>query len=73
MSSKDAPPETESQIACRQWWQQAQPHIKRAWGRDKTGAFLAEESRMLHKAWLAASDASGLPSGIAPCDPAAVK
>lgn len=51
MSHKDAPPETPSQIACREWWTNAQPHVTRAWGRAKNGAFLAEESRLLHAAW----------------------
>lgn len=54
MSHKDAPPETPSQIACRQWWTNAQPHVTRAWGRAKDGNFLAEESRLLHKSWEAA-------------------
>ena len=51
MSHRDAPPETPSQIACREWWTNAQPHIKRAWGRAKDGSFLAEESKLLHAAW----------------------
>jgi len=55
MSHKDAPPETESQVACREFWQREQPHVKRAWGRAKDGSYLAEESRLLHKAWEAAA------------------
>jgi hypothetical protein len=54
MSHKDAPPETSTQTECRAWWVKAQPHITRAWGRDKEGVFFAEESRMLHLSWLAA-------------------
>lgn len=49
MSHKDAPPETAEQAACREWWQRAQPHIKRAWGRGKNGDFLAEESLLLRR------------------------
>lgn len=55
MSHKDAPPETPSQTACREFWQRSQPAVTRAWGRAKDGSFLAEESRLLHKAWEAAS------------------
>lgn len=54
MSHKDAPPETPSQTACREWWTKAQPHVTRAWGRAQDGSFLAEHSRLLHKAWEAA-------------------
>ncbi|WP_369913948.1 hypothetical protein AB8810_13040 [Xanthomonas sp. NCPPB 3005] len=54
MSHKDASPETESQTACREWWERMQPHVKRAWGRAKDGRFFAEESHLLHQAWLAA-------------------
>ncbi|HZX80289.1 MAG TPA: hypothetical protein VFE72_04960 [Lysobacter sp.] len=54
MSHKDAPPETPSQIACREFWQAAQPHVIRAWGRAADGNYLSEQSRLLHKAWEAA-------------------
>ncbi|HEY4530113.1 MAG TPA: hypothetical protein VIG97_07270 [Luteimonas sp.] len=54
MSHKDAPPETPSQVACREFWQAAQPHVIRAWGRAKDGNHLSEQSRLLHKAWEAA-------------------
>lgn len=57
MTHKDAPPETPSQIACREWWTKAQPHITRAWARDRHGNYFAEESRLLHKAWSEAFDA----------------
>lgn len=53
MTHKDAPPETASQAACRTWWETNQPHVKRAWGRAKDGSFFAEESRLLHSAWIA--------------------
>lgn len=53
MTHKDAPPETPTQTACREWWTKRQPHVTRAWGRDKHGAFLAEEARLLHEAWCA--------------------
>jgi hypothetical protein len=55
MSHKDAPQETLSQVACREWWQRAQPHVSRAWGQAKSGAFLAEETRLLHESWCAAA------------------
>jgi len=55
MSHKDAPPETESQKACREWWEKARPTVKRAWGRAQDGSFLAEETRLIHKSWEAAS------------------
>lgn len=55
MSHKDSPPETPSQTSCREWWQRAQPHVSRAWGQAKNGAFLAEETRLLHEAWCAAA------------------
>jgi hypothetical protein len=55
MTHKDAPPETPTQIACREWWQKAQPHVTRAWGRAKDGSYLAEESKLLHAAWVAAA------------------
>lgn len=55
MSHKDAPPATASQVACREFWQREQPHIKRAWGRAKDGSYLAEEARLLHKSWEAAA------------------
>jgi len=29
--------------------------VKRAWGRAQDGSFLAEETRLIHKAWEAAS------------------
>lgn len=58
MSHKDAPPETPDQITCREWWAQAQPHVKRAWGRDENGEFLAEESRLLHKFFIAVREQS---------------
>lgn len=54
MTHKDAPPETPDQTACRLWWTNAQPHVTRAWGRAKDGSFFAEESKLLHQAWLAA-------------------
>ena len=54
MTHKDAPPETPSQTACREWWTTREPHRVRAWGRDKHGNFLAEESKLLHEAWEAA-------------------
>lgn len=54
MSHKDAPPETLTQVACREFWQKAQPHITRAWGQAKDGNYLAEETRLLHKSWEAA-------------------
>lgn len=54
MTHKEAPPETSTQTACREFWQKAQPHITRAWGRAKSGAFLAEESSLLHESWQAA-------------------
>jgi len=57
MTHKDAPPETPAQTACREWWTKAQPHVTRAWGRSKTGAFLAEESFLLHMAWVEAFNA----------------
>jgi hypothetical protein len=56
MSHKDAPPETPTQVACREWWQAKQPHVKRAWGRAKDGTFFAEESRLLHESWKAAME-----------------
>ncbi len=62
MSHKDAPPETPTQTACREFWQAAQPHVKRAWGQAKDGSFLAEESRLLHRAW-EAGGALSPPSG----------
>lgn len=55
MSHKDAPPETESQKACREWWEKARPTVKRAWGRAQDGSFLAEETRLIHQSWEAAS------------------
>lgn len=55
MSHKDVPPETASQKACREWWEKAQPTVKRAWGRAQDGSYLAEETRLIHKAWEAAS------------------
>lgn len=58
MSHKDAPPETPEQTACREWWTLAQPHVKRAWGRDKSGEFFAEESRLLHKFFIHAQKQS---------------
>jgi hypothetical protein len=54
VSHKDAPPETPTQTACREWWQAAQPHITRAWGRARDGRFFAIESYLLHESWLAA-------------------
>lgn len=59
MTHKDAPPETASQVACREFWQKAQPHITRAWGRAKDGTYLAESSRLLHKAWEEAAKGAG--------------
>lgn len=55
MTHKEAPPETPSQTACREWWAKREPHRVRAWGRDKHGNFLAEESRLLHEAWVASA------------------
>lgn len=59
MTHKDAPPETASQVACREFWQKAQPHVTRAWGRAKDGSYLAENSRLLHKAWGQAAAGAG--------------
>lgn len=56
MSHKDAPPESFTQLACRAWWEAAQPHVTRAWGQGANGVYLAEESRLLHAAWVAASN-----------------
>lgn len=56
MTHKDAPPETPSQISCREWWTNHEPHVARAWGRNKHGVFLAVESKALHEAWVAASN-----------------
>lgn len=58
MSHKDAPPETETQRQCREFWTKAQPSVVRAWGRAQDGSFLAEESRLLQKAWEAAQKES---------------
>lgn len=61
MSHKDAPPETQSQRECREWWTAREPHVTRAWGRAKDGSFLAESSRSLHAAWeTAAADTERL-------------
>lgn len=64
MSHKDAPPETPTQTACREFWTRVQPHVVRAWGRGANGAFLAEESRLLHEAWEAASGDADVWKGI---------
>ena len=49
------PDETETQRQCREWWQAREPHVVRAWGRDAlTGDFLAQSSKALHAAWVAA-------------------
>lgn len=45
-------PESPSQTRCREWWTAAQPYIHRCWARDRNGIFFAEESRLLHDAWL---------------------
>lgn len=52
MIHEGAPPETPDQITCREWWAKAQPHVKRAWGRDENGGFLAEDTRLLYKFFL---------------------
>lgn len=62
MSHKDAPPETPEQTACREWWEKAQPHVTRAWGRAKDGEFFAEESRLLHQFFMYARDQSLRPN-----------
>ncbi len=61
MTHKDAAPETASQTACREYWERAQPHVKRAWGRAKDGSFLAEDSKLLHMAWEAARMQQSVP------------
>lgn len=54
MTHKDAPPETESQRQCREWWTKREPHVTRAWSRTASGSYHAEMSESLHQAWLAA-------------------
>ena len=54
MTHKDAPPETATQRACREWWTAREPHVKRAWSRTRVGSYHAESSQALHAAWEAA-------------------
>lgn len=49
-----APPETPTQIACRQWWQQRLGTTSVGWGRDKRGGYLTEFARNAQAAWEAA-------------------
>lgn len=58
MSHKDAPPETPTQTACREWWSAREPHVTRNWSRTKWGTLHSEASQALHEAWLAATEST---------------
>jgi hypothetical protein len=58
MSHKDAPPETETQRAVREFYTDrlASRGITAGWGRGKDGQFLSEYARDAHAAWIAAQE-----------------
>lgn len=58
MTHRDAPPESESQRQCREWWTAREPHVTRNWSRTKWGTFHPEATEALHQAWLAAQAAA---------------
>ena len=45
------PEETKTQRECREFWTGLQSHVKYAWGRGADGQFLAEDTRLKHRAW----------------------
>ena len=45
------PEETKTQRQCREFCTGLQSHVKYAWGRGADGQFLAEDSRLTHRAW----------------------
>jgi hypothetical protein len=55
VTHKSAPPETEAQRACRQFWTGRLGAASVGWGRDKDGRFLAAFARDAEAAWMAAS------------------
>jgi hypothetical protein len=66
VSHKDAPPETDVQRACREWWTARLGQGAVGWGRDKAGRFLAEFARNAEAAWRAAQEQALALSGANP-------
>jgi hypothetical protein len=54
MSHEKAPPETQAQIDCREWWQKRMISGSVGWGRDRHGKFFAQFARDAQAAWEAA-------------------